>query len=148
MSQDVSSILAGWDFNPDEIQVRLITGDDGQRKIQMRVDLGVLQMELAGRPDGQRPHGFESLLEYYEAREQEGGGRRPGVLARSRRPAASSCARGCQYYHRYLSAFHLRRYDLVCGTRNGTCGSLPSWSSTPPASATRSSSTSTDPTSP
>ena len=27
----------------------------------------ILQMDLDGRPDGQRPHGHESLLEYYQA---------------------------------------------------------------------------------
>ena len=70
MSKDITNILAGWDFNPDELQVRLVPGDDGRERIQMRVDLGVLQMELAGRPDGQKPHGFESLLEFYEARER------------------------------------------------------------------------------
>ena len=70
MSKDITAILAGWDFNPDELQVRMIAGDDGRERIQMRVDLGVLQMELAGRPDGQKPHGFESLLDFYEAREK------------------------------------------------------------------------------
>lgn len=67
MSKDITTILAGWDFNPDELQVRIIAGDDGRERIQTRVDLGVLQMELAGRPDGQKPHGFESLLDFYEA---------------------------------------------------------------------------------
>ncbi len=70
MSQDITSILADWDFDPDELQVRLIAGDDGKEKIQMRVDLGVLQMELSGRPDGRKPHGFESLLDFYEAHEK------------------------------------------------------------------------------
>ena len=36
----------------------------------MRIDLGLIQMELAGRPDGQRPDGFESLLDCYEAKAQ------------------------------------------------------------------------------
>ena len=73
MSKDITSILAGWDFDPDELQVRIVAGDDGRDKIQMRIDLGLLQMELTGRPDGERPHGFESLLDYHEARAASAG---------------------------------------------------------------------------
>ena len=32
----------------------------------MRLDLGLLQMEFDGRPDGFRPEGYESLLEYHQ----------------------------------------------------------------------------------
>ena len=112
MSQDISSILAGWEFNPDELQVRMISGDDGTEKIQMRIDLGVLQMELTGRPDGQRPHGHESLLDYFEARERSSAetgdefSLDPGACSQLMRE-------GLQYYHRYLSAFHLQKYDMV-----------------------------------
>jgi hypothetical protein len=112
VSQDIASILAGWDFNPEEIQVRMITGDDGNRKIQMRIDLGLLQMELDGRPDGQKPHGFDSLLDYYEDRmrasEQAG-----KSFSLDQGVCASLMREGLQYYHRYLSAFHLQEYDIV-----------------------------------
>ena len=47
LSLDISGVLADWDFHPDDLQVRLITGDDGRDKIQMRVDLGVLQIARA-----------------------------------------------------------------------------------------------------
>ena len=36
---------------------RKIVGEDGKEKLQVRLDLGLLQMELNGRPDGERPHG-------------------------------------------------------------------------------------------
>ncbi len=112
MSKDITTILAGWDFNPDELQVRIIAGDDGRERIQTRVDLGVLQMELAGRPDGQKPHGFESLLDFYEAREKSAlaAGKE---FALDHRDCANLMREGLQYYHRYLSAFHLQKYDLV-----------------------------------
>lgn len=112
MSLDIGAILAGWDFQADDLQVRLIDGDDGREKIQMRVDLGVLQMECEGRPDGGRPHGCESLLEHYEARRDESLAVGDDFVL-----DASDCAslmrEGIQYYHRYLAAFHLRLYDLV-----------------------------------
>jgi len=112
LSQDIQGILDGWEFEPEGLQVRIIRGDDGTEKIQMRFDLGLIQMELDGRPDGQRPGGFISLLDSFEAKARE-------ALA-SETPfslSADDCAllmrEGLQYYHRYLSAFHLERYELV-----------------------------------
>ncbi|AMV36692.1 UvrB/UvrC motif-containing protein [Planctomyces sp. SH-PL62] len=112
MSLDIGNVLSGWDFQPDDLQVRLIAGDDGREKIQMRVDLGVLQMECEGRPDGRRPHGVESLLEYHEARRQEAieAGEEFALHAVE---CAALMREGLQYYHRYLSAFHLQLYDMV-----------------------------------
>lgn len=108
MSQDLRPVLAGWDFDPDRVQVRVIVGDDGAEKIQMRVDLGVMQMESDGRPDGERPEGYESMLEYYE---------NAAASDENFRLGPPECAilmrEGLQYYHRYLSAFHLERFDWV-----------------------------------
>lgn len=67
MSDDVSRILKDWPYQPGQLSVRIVDGDDGRPKIQLRLDLGLLQMEFEGRPDGQRPGGYESLLEMYEA---------------------------------------------------------------------------------
>src|SRR5208282_2075496 len=65
-SRDITPVLKGWDYEPGTINVRKISGMDGMPKLQMRVDLGLLQMEMSGRPDGARPHGCESLLDFYE----------------------------------------------------------------------------------
>src|SRR5690242_18090365 len=65
-SKDISQVLRGWAYEPGVINVRKIHGTDGAPKLQMRLDLGLLQMEMNGRPDGVRPHGCESLLEYFE----------------------------------------------------------------------------------
>lgn len=68
MSPDISRILREWPYEGGQINVRLIEGEDGEPRIQMRLDLGLLQMETTGRPDASRPNGFESFLEYCEAR--------------------------------------------------------------------------------
>jgi hypothetical protein len=108
MSKDIAPILQGWDHDPDEIQVRIIAGDDGRDKIQMRLDLGVIQLELAGRPDGLTPHGKESLLDWHESKAADD----PAYRIES-----SDCEglmrEGVQYYQRYLASFHLHRFDLV-----------------------------------
>ncbi|KPJ63271.1 MAG: hypothetical protein AMS15_00935 [Planctomycetes bacterium DG_23] len=68
MTSDLNYILGGWDYDPvDETNnVRKIIGMDGREKIQVRAPFGLLQMEVDGRPDGRRPYGRKSLLEYVE----------------------------------------------------------------------------------
>ena len=108
-SVDVSHVLQGWDYKPDEMNVRLIMGDDKREKIQMRLDLGLLQMEVTGRPDGKRPHGFESYLDYqWDAlhRRHDRTGSDEGWQL-SVEEANSLRLEALQYYHRYLSFFFL-----------------------------------------
>lgn len=90
----------------------MIAGDDGRDKIQMRIDLGLLQMECEGRPDGQRPDGFESYLDRGEARLKEAieAGEEFSIEPEE---CSVLMREGLQYYHRYLSAFHLQLYDMV-----------------------------------
>src|SRR5207244_598609 len=68
MSLDLNTILKDWPHENRAIKVRRIVGLDGRQKLQLRIDLGVLQMEVSGRPDGARPHGCESLLTYHQRR--------------------------------------------------------------------------------
>jgi hypothetical protein len=108
LSKDITPILDGWDLDPDDFQVRIVAGVDGLDKIQRRVDLGLIQMELSGRPDGDRPFGMESLLDHHEARAKAEPGYELDTDA-----CANLMREGVQYYQRYLAAFHLRRFDLV-----------------------------------
>jgi hypothetical protein len=64
MGQDINAALEGWDYKPGVVQARLVQTRNGRQVIQMRVDLGVLQMETTDRPDGARPHGCATYFEY------------------------------------------------------------------------------------
>jgi hypothetical protein len=66
VSFDISHILESWDYKAGEVMVRRFKGKDGVEKIQLRVDLGLLQMNAKGRPDGKRPSGHGSLLELFQ----------------------------------------------------------------------------------
>ena len=68
MSGDLNDILEGWEFSSDSQSqnLRVVDGSDGRKKIQVRVKCGVIQWETEGRPDGKRPHGFETMLSYCE----------------------------------------------------------------------------------
>jgi hypothetical protein len=114
MTKDISQLLNEWRFEPDQVLVRIVPGDDGRTKIQLRVDLGLLQMERDGRPDGTRPEGCESLLECYEKKQRAHDEAHPDAPSFELKP--EDCARlwreGVQYYHRYLSFWHLNLYEL------------------------------------
>ena len=112
MSKDIAPILAGWDYDPAEMQVRLVPGGDGREKLQVRLDLGLFQMELDGRPDGDRPRGFETVLDAFEA--ESGAAAARGEPFELDAPALAELFREAfQYYHRYLALFQLERFDLV-----------------------------------
>ena len=67
MCYDISEVLKAWEY--DRLNnIRKIKGNDGKQKIQIRLPLGIEQFEVDGRPDGKRPYGKESLLEYYRAK--------------------------------------------------------------------------------
>jgi hypothetical protein len=111
---DLSPLLESWRFEPSDLQVRRIFGEDGRPKLQMRIELGILQMEASGRPDGQRPHGHQSLLEYHEERLAEA--RRLGhekLFRLSTNDCAEIRQESMQYYCRYLCLFSLRDYTAV-----------------------------------
>jgi len=109
LSKDITPILEGWDHDSDELQVRIVKGLDGEDKIQMRVDLGLLQMDLTGRPDGVRPFGFDSLLDYHRSRAAKA----KGDYTLDTDACAVLMREGVQFYHRYIASFHLQRYDIV-----------------------------------
>jgi hypothetical protein len=66
MNRDLSAILNEWEYRPGHLSARIISGGDGEPRVQVRLDLGILQMGVEGRPDGLMPYGFLSLLDYYE----------------------------------------------------------------------------------
>ena len=109
MSFDLSDLLRDWPFEPGQLQVRKIVGSDGRDKLQLRLDMGVLQMEMTGRPDGQEPHGVDSELEYQVERAKEKG----DDFELTAEEIGELQAEGVQYYHRYLALFQLGDWTSV-----------------------------------
>jgi hypothetical protein len=112
MSLDLNTILKEWPHENGNIKVRKIVGLDGREKLQLRIDLGVLQMEMVGRPDGVRPHGCESLLEYHQQRTKRAVQRGENYEL-SPEQCAELQQEGIQYYHRYLSLFQINDFPGV-----------------------------------
>jgi hypothetical protein len=114
VSFDIDPILRGWPYRPDEITVRVIAGEEGRRKIQLRLDLGILQMEFDGRPDGRRIHDEESWFAYHQRRQREHDAANPDGAPYRLEPedCGELLREGVQYYHRYICFWHLDQYEL------------------------------------
>jgi len=113
MSQlDMRSALLEWPHDPEQVSVRKIVGGDGVVRIQMRVELGILQMEVNGRPDGLRPHDFETQLAYEQDRLRQHESRNGTTLGFALTPMECLGLRveGSQFYRRYVALFVLEEY--------------------------------------
>jgi len=115
MDKDISAVLEGWEYTPNDISVRRIEGEDGRTKIQMRLELGLLQMEISGHPNGQRPHGKESWLEHYLSVIEDHRARHGSDegFRLNREDCARLAQEAAQYYYRYLCLMVLEEYDGV-----------------------------------
>ncbi|MHC4696166.1 MAG: UvrB/UvrC motif-containing protein [Planctomycetota bacterium] len=112
---DLKPTLAEWPYDAEQVSVRKILGNDGEIRIQMRVELGVLQMEIDGRPDGIRPHGYESLVEHHRdrlAKHEDRNGATLGFLL-SPRECQDLRFEASLYYRRYVAQFVLEEYASV-----------------------------------
>lgn len=111
MSKDLSQTLREWEYGPDQKLVRCFIGLDGREKIQRRIELGILQLEIEGRPDGSQPHGFPSLYDWYKHLAIESERKNPSNAFRlSSRDCEALQMEALIYYQRRLCFFELQDY--------------------------------------
>ena len=104
--RDIDTLLKGWDFQPGEVNARFFKSRTGRELVQMRVDMGLLQMEADLRPDGVHPHGAETYFDYLV-----GEVIRTGESFRLSKEQCNEADREfVQYYHRRLCWLSLREY--------------------------------------
>ena len=101
-NDDISNILKTWAYEQGTLNVRIIEAEDGRELIQLRIELGVIQMEMDGRPDGVAQDGFSSLLSLLEERGAHGG-LEPDMCRRLREE-------GVQRSHRAAALFAVGRW--------------------------------------
>ena len=112
---DLTPVLGRWRVGRRHPTVRLIRTLAGDRAIQVRLDLGILQLALEGRPDGRRPHGAESLLAWHESRlaAHRASGGDDGAFVLSSKDCEALRDEGVQVYHRYVALFALEEFERV-----------------------------------
>jgi hypothetical protein len=112
--QDLTRILDEWQYD-NEQNVRIIVAEDGRSVLQVRLPLGIEQYEMNGRPDRQRPYGFDTVLAHTEDRLRRhifDHGSDAGFEI-SVDDAEELQAEGILFYYRYLLLYQLQYFDLV-----------------------------------
>jgi hypothetical protein len=103
---DIDRILQEWPFQPGEVLARRVKAADGRQVLQMRVDMGVLQLETDGRPDGQHPGGAETYYDYLIAEAIREG----DTFQLSPEQCIEADREFVQFYHRRICWLALREY--------------------------------------
>ena len=104
----IDSLLGDWPYDPETVNVRTVKGDDGREVVQMRIDLGVLQLEFDGRPDGTRPFGFDTYLDFLV-----GESINSDDFKLNEEQCEEVDREFIQYYHRRVCWLKIQRYDLA-----------------------------------
>jgi hypothetical protein len=103
---DIDHVLRTWEYDAEGINVRKCLGGDRREILQMRLDLGILQLEVKGRPDGQRPGGKESYCEHL----QDQAARLADEMELTTEQCAEIDREFLQYYHRRICWLQLREF--------------------------------------
>jgi len=102
----IDHILRKWPYNPASVSARICQGTDGRDVLQMRVDMGLLQMEVDGRPDGERPQGYDTYFDYLLSRTMHEG----EELTLSEEECVEVDREFVQFYHRRVCWLRLQQY--------------------------------------
>jgi hypothetical protein len=107
-SPDLRQILKAWPYDAEH-DARIVRGDDERELLQVRTPLGIEQYEMDGRPDGLRPHGMESALEYHlHCLNQARFSGREAEFELSPQQCSELFHEGTLYYFRYVRLFQLK----------------------------------------
>ena len=119
MANDLDAILRGWEYKPGMVQARLVRARDGREVIQLRLDLGLLQMEIVGRPDGERPHGHFTFFDYLQHESE-----RAERMGKDWVPDEDQCQGAdrefVQFYHRRMAWLALHDFDRALSDSDHT----------------------------
>lgn len=114
--ENIDHILKNWPFDPANVNVRLL--ELSSREIlQMRIDMGVLQLEVSGRPDGFHPHGATSYYEHLK---------KNAIADREFMLNSDDCVEVdrefVQYYHRRVCWLQLKEFERAVSDADHTLG--------------------------
>lgn len=115
--QDIDDILKQWPFDPQSVNVRMLESAK-RRVLQMRVDMGILQLETDGRPDGNRFQGATTYFEFLQ---------RKSVQSENKFELdEDSCLEidreFVQFYHRRVCWLQLKEFKLAVRDADHTLG--------------------------
>ena len=107
--QHLDDILQDWPFDPSAVSVRLVHGDDDREVIQMRIEMGVLQLETSGRPDGVLQEGHDTVFAHLRSLKEES----DGDFVLTEEQCFESDREFVQFYHRRICWLALQQYEFA-----------------------------------
>ena len=113
---DIDVILRQWPFKPGVIAARLVRASDGREVLQMRIEMGLLQMEVAGRPDGEHPGGADTCLDWLRERVRVEG----ESFALNDEQCMEIDREFLQFYHRRICCLALRQFAWAVADADST----------------------------
>ncbi len=119
MNQDLDAALNGWEYKPGLVQARKVRAGDGREVLQLRVDLGILQLEPVGRPDGSRPHGCASYFDYLQDRARKAQ-RQGRTFVMDDDQCGEADREFVQYYHRRICFLALHEFTAALADADHT----------------------------
>ena len=116
-NQDIDFVLREWPYRPGVISARIVRVSGRRKVLQMRIELGLLQMEFTGRPDGERPGKMDTYLDLLKS-QLEGAPDEPMVLTEEQ--CFEIDREFVQYYHRRICCLALREFDRAVADADHT----------------------------
>lgn len=109
-------LLSEWPLDPKSMTVRQVHGPHGRHVVQMRIEMGVLQLETEGRPGGDHPFGAPTMLDYIQSRVASSADEY--VLSEDE---CFECDREfIQFYHRRVCWLTLKEFDRAAADARHT----------------------------
>lgn len=116
--QSIDEILNQWPFDPMNVNVRML--QSRQRTIlQMRIDMGILQMEIEGRPDGYNPYGATS---YFDFLKKQSAKLVDGTFELDEEHCLEIDREFVQFYHRRVCWLQLKEFQRAVNDADHTLG--------------------------
>jgi hypothetical protein len=113
---DIDFIFREWPYEAGVLSARLTTARDGRNVLQMRIEMGLLQMEVTGRPDGDRPGGFDTYLDWVKDQAQTEG----EAFTLTEQQCLEIDREFLQFYHRRICCLALRDFGRAVADADHT----------------------------
>jgi hypothetical protein len=114
--QHLDDLFNDWPYEFGEVSARIVRGADGRDVLQLRVEMGVLQMETTGRPDGSRPGGCDTCFDWLQAKAAEEG----DAFVLDQRRCLEIDREFVQFFHRRVAWLALRQFDRAVADADHT----------------------------
>lgn len=116
-SPNIDKILQDWPYEPNSVSVRVVQGRDGRDVIQMRIEMGILQLEVTGRPDGEHPGGFDTYFAYLQSQAES-----DPELVMTEEQCSEADREFVQFYHRRICWLAIREFEHAKRDADHTLG--------------------------